>query len=160
MHTDELYDRFASVFIFKETPSREKHKTSFGVLTTIELNLQVELTKSCKWRAAYIQFNRFFHKSRVTSYELKATSCELQATSYELQVMSYEIRDMSYELRDTRYKIAPAPADECTVQPCTVVWLYGADVYRTLIEFSWLLGICTGWWMYGTSAVPYIHQPA
>jgi hypothetical protein len=48
MRTDELYDRFASVFIFKETSSREKHKTSFGVLTTIELNLQVELTKSCK----------------------------------------------------------------------------------------------------------------
>jgi hypothetical protein len=29
MRTNELYDRFASVFIFKETPSREKHKTSF-----------------------------------------------------------------------------------------------------------------------------------
>ncbi len=52
--------RFAAVFIFKETPSREKHKTSFGVLTTTELNLQVELTKSCKRRAVYIQFNRFF----------------------------------------------------------------------------------------------------
>ncbi len=39
MHTGELYDHFASVFIFKETPSREKNKTSFGVLTTIELNL-------------------------------------------------------------------------------------------------------------------------
>jgi hypothetical protein len=77
MRTDELYDRFASVFIFKETPSREKHKTSFGVLTTTELNLQVELTKSCKRRAGYIQFNRFFNKSR-------ATSCELQASSYEL----------------------------------------------------------------------------
>ncbi len=74
MRTDELYDHFASVFIFKETPSREKHKTSFGVLTTIELNLQVELTKSCK-QAAYIKFNRFFYKSRATSYELKATSC-------------------------------------------------------------------------------------
>jgi hypothetical protein len=78
MRTDELYDRFASVFIIKETPSGEKHKTSFGVLTTIELNLQVELTKSCKQRAAYIQCN-------------------------------------------TRYKIAPAPADDGTVQPCTVV---------------------------------------
>jgi hypothetical protein len=123
MHTEELYDRFASVFIFKETPSREKHKTSFGILTTIELNLQVELTKSCKRRAAYIQFNRFFYKSRATSYKLKAKSCsfKLQATSYELQVMSYEIQDMSFELRDTRLKIAPAPADECTVQPCTVV---------------------------------------
>ncbi len=103
MRTDELYDRFASVFIFKETPSREKHKTSFGVLTTIELNLQVELTKSCKRRAAHSQINRFFYKSRATSYELKATSFrassfELQATSYELQVMSYEIRNMSYSM--------------------------------------------------------------
>jgi hypothetical protein len=136
MRTDELYDRFASVFIFKETPSREKHKTSFGVLTTIELNLQVELTKSCKRRAAYIEFSRFFYKSRTTSSELQATSCELQASSYELQVMSFEIRNMSYELRDTRYKTAPAPADDGTVQPCTVVQLYGAGLYRTLIEFS------------------------
>jgi hypothetical protein len=84
MHTDEQHDRFASVFIFKETPSREKHKTSIGVLTTIELNLQVELTESCKRRAAYIQFSRFFYKSRATSYELKARSCELHASRYEL----------------------------------------------------------------------------
>jgi hypothetical protein len=107
MRTDELYDRFPSVFIFKETPLREKHKTSSGLLTTIELNLQVELTKSCKQWAVYFQFNRFFYKSR--------------ATSYELQVMSYEIRNMSYELRNMRYKIAPALADDGTVQPCTVV---------------------------------------
>jgi hypothetical protein len=92
MRTDEIYDRFAFVFIFKETPSREKHKTSFDVLTTIELNLQVELTKSCKRRAGYIQFNRFFYKSRATSYELKATSCEFQASSYELRGTSYELR--------------------------------------------------------------------
>jgi hypothetical protein len=31
MRTDELYNRFASVFNFIETPSREKNKTSFGV---------------------------------------------------------------------------------------------------------------------------------
>jgi hypothetical protein len=67
MRTDELYDRFALVFIFKETPSREKRKTSFGVLTTIEMNFQVELKKSCKRRAAYIQFVRFLNKSRATS---------------------------------------------------------------------------------------------
>jgi hypothetical protein len=122
MRTDELYDRFTSVFIFKETPSREKHKTSFGVLTTISLNLQVELTKSCKRRAAYIQFNRFFYKSRATtSLKAQAASFKLQATSYKLQVMSYEIRNMSYELRDMRYKIALAPADDGTLQPCTVV---------------------------------------
>jgi hypothetical protein len=105
MHTNELYDRFTSVFIFKETPSREKHKTSFGVLTAIELNLQVALTKSCKRRAAYIQFNRFFYKSQATSYELKATSCELQASSYELRATSYELRDTKYEPRAKRYKI-------------------------------------------------------
>ncbi len=102
MRTDEIYDRFAFVFIFKETPSREKHKTSFGVLTTIELNLQVELNKNFKRRAAYIQFNRLFYKSGATSYELKATSCELQASSYELQVMSYNTK---YELRAKRYEI-------------------------------------------------------
>jgi hypothetical protein len=121
MRTDKLYDRFDSVFIFKATPSRDKHKTSFGVLTTIELNLQVELTKSCKRRAAYIQFSRFLYKSRATSSELKATSCELQASSYELRATNYELRDTKYELRDTRYKTTPAPADDGTVQPCTVV---------------------------------------
>jgi hypothetical protein len=98
MGSNEPYDRFASFFIFKETPSQEKHKTSFDVLTTIELNLQVELTKSSKRWAAYIQFNRFFYKSQATSYELKATSCELQASSYELRATSYELRDTKYEL--------------------------------------------------------------
>ncbi len=98
MRTDELYDRFAFVFLFKETPSGEKHKTSFGVLTTIELNLQVELTKSCKRRAAHIQLNRLLYNSRATSYELKATSCELLASSYELRATSYELRDTKHEL--------------------------------------------------------------
>jgi hypothetical protein len=51
--------------------------------------------------------------------------------SYELQVTSYEILDASYELRDTRYKIAPAPADDSTVQSCTVV-----SMYIFLIDFK------------------------
>jgi hypothetical protein len=51
--------------------------------------------------------------------------------SYELQLTSYEILDASYELRDTRYKIAPAPADDSTVQPCTVV-----SMYIFLIDFK------------------------
>ncbi len=94
MRTDELYDRFASVFIFKDTPSREKYKTSFGVLTTIELNLQVELTKSCK-RRGLRTFNSIdfstSHELQVTSLKPQAASFKLQDTSYELQVMSYEI---------------------------------------------------------------------
>jgi hypothetical protein len=32
-------------FYFKGTPSLEKNKTGFSVLTTIELNLPVEFTK-------------------------------------------------------------------------------------------------------------------
>jgi hypothetical protein len=31
MRIEELYNRFASVYNFKETPSREKQKTSFGL---------------------------------------------------------------------------------------------------------------------------------
>jgi hypothetical protein len=31
MRTQELLNRFASVLNFKETPSRQKHKTSFGI---------------------------------------------------------------------------------------------------------------------------------
>ncbi len=54
---------------------------------------------------------------------------------------------MSYELRDLKYKIAFSPTDDSTVQPCTVVWLYGTDLHRTLIELGWLLGICTGWFL-------------
>ncbi len=87
------------------------------------MTLQVELTKSYKRRAPYIQFNRFStsHELEATSFKLRAASYKLQSTSYELQVISYEIRDMSYKLRDTRYKITPVPADDSTVQPCTVV---------------------------------------
>jgi hypothetical protein len=33
---------------FKETSSQEGHKTGFSALTTIELNLLAEFTKSCK----------------------------------------------------------------------------------------------------------------
>ncbi len=121
--TDELYDRFASVFIFKETPSREKHKTSFGVLTTIELNLQVELTNPANDGLRTFNSIDFStsHGLQATSLKPQSASFKFQATSYELQVMSYETQNMSYELRDTRYKIAPAPADDGTVQPCTVV---------------------------------------
>jgi hypothetical protein len=48
---------------------------------------------------------------------------------------------MSYELRDWRYTdklIMPVPADDSVAQPCTVVWLYCADLHRTLIELNWL----------------------
>jgi hypothetical protein len=100
------------------------------------------------------------YELQATSYELQAKSYELQATSYELQVTSYKIRDESYELRDTRYKIAPAPADESTVQPCTVVWWYGTDLHRTLMELSWISDIFTGWWWYSRSTVPYHRKPA
>ncbi len=44
----------------------------------------------------------------------------IQKIFYELQVTRYEIPDMSYELRDMKYKIAPAPADDNTVQPSTL----------------------------------------
>jgi hypothetical protein len=133
MRTDKLYDCFASVFIFKETPSREKHKTSFGVLTTIKLNLQVELTKSCKRRAARtfnsIDFSTS-HELQATSLKPQAASFKLQASSYELRATSYELRDTKYELRYTRFKIAPAPADECTVQV-----LYRTFISRCRLDF-------------------------
>ncbi len=49
---DEQYCRQVCFFNYKGTPSREKHKTSFSVLT-IGLNLLAEFTKSCKRRAPY-----------------------------------------------------------------------------------------------------------
>ncbi len=50
--TDEQFCRQVCFFNFKETPSREEHKTGFSVLT-IGLNLLAEFTKSCKRRAPY-----------------------------------------------------------------------------------------------------------
>ncbi len=48
-------------FNFKGTPSWEKHKTGFSVLTTIELNLLVEFTKSCKLRPPYNDIRNLAH---------------------------------------------------------------------------------------------------
>jgi hypothetical protein len=47
MRTDKLCRKYL-LFQNKETPSRKEHKTGFSVLTTIDLNLPDELTKSCK----------------------------------------------------------------------------------------------------------------
>lgn len=44
--------------------------------------------------------------------------------SYELQAMSFELSDTSYEQRDMRYKIVPAPADDGTVHPWTIVHVH------------------------------------
>jgi hypothetical protein len=122
------YDRFASFLILK-TPSQEKHKTSFGIQTTIVLNLLVELTKPCKRPALYIYFNRFFYKPRAMSFKLQGASFKLQAMNYTLQATGYKLREM-------KYKIAPTTADDSTVQPCTMVGLYGPDLHCTLIELS------------------------
>jgi hypothetical protein len=86
MRTDELYDRFTSVFLFKETPSRQKHKTSFGVLTTIEMNLQVELHNT-----ANDGLRTFNSIDFSTSHELQAMSLKQQAESFELQATSYKL---------------------------------------------------------------------
>ncbi len=79
-------------FNLKEKTSQDKHKTSFGVWTTIELNLWVELTKPCKRQAPYIQFIHFItiHEPQAMSYELRA-SYKLRATSYDLRATRYEM---------------------------------------------------------------------
>jgi hypothetical protein len=41
-------------FKFNGMPSGEEHKTGFSVLTTIELNILVEITKSCKQQIPHI----------------------------------------------------------------------------------------------------------
>jgi hypothetical protein len=51
MRIGKLSCRKYLLFQNKGIPSRKKHKTGFSVLTTIELNLPDELTKSCKQRA-------------------------------------------------------------------------------------------------------------
>jgi hypothetical protein len=48
MRTDKLSCRKYLLFQNKGTPSRKEHKTGFSVLTTIDLNLLDEFTKSCK----------------------------------------------------------------------------------------------------------------
>ncbi len=83
MSTDELYERFASVFIFKETPSREKHKTSFGVLTTINWICRLN------WQNPANDGLRTFNAINFsTSHEMQATSLKPQAASFKLQATS------------------------------------------------------------------------
>jgi hypothetical protein len=50
---DELYCHKLCFLNFKGIPSREEPKTSFSVLTTIELNLLVEFTKLGTRRVPY-----------------------------------------------------------------------------------------------------------
>jgi hypothetical protein len=40
-------------FLILKEHYHEGHKTGFSILTTIELNLQAEFTKSCKRRPSY-----------------------------------------------------------------------------------------------------------
>jgi hypothetical protein len=91
MCSEELYNRFASFLNFKETQSREKHKTRFGSFRTIDLNLWVELTKSFKCLAQEIQFNRFFNRAGATSFKLPAASFKLRATSFKLRAASFKL---------------------------------------------------------------------
>jgi hypothetical protein len=86
----------------------------------------------------------FFAATVLSAPTVQARSYNLQALSYELQVTSYKIRDASYELRDTRYKMAPAAADDSTVQhldhgmivPCRPA-LYNE-------RLRWLSELCSG----------------
>jgi hypothetical protein len=93
------------------------------------------LTKSANEGLCTIN-NRFatINKLEARSYELRATSFKLRAMRYTLQATKIGI--MSYELRDWRYKIVPVPADDSVAQPCTVVWLYYADLHNRLIELN------------------------
>jgi hypothetical protein len=75
------------------------------------------------------------HKLQAKSYELWAT---IEATNYKLEATSFEIQVTSYELKSGTCQILPS--DDSTVKDWTVVWLYNAKLYRTLIEFS-----CPGW---------------
>jgi hypothetical protein len=79
----------------------EEHTTNFSTLAAIELNLQVEFKKSCKWWAQYIYLLR-----ANCSYE------QLQAKRYNLRTSRYEIRATR---QDMKYDIASALADDITI---------------------------------------------
>jgi hypothetical protein len=68
MSSDELYNRFASFLNYKEIPSRENKENNNWIESAGWID------KSCKQRALYIQFNRFFDKPRATRYKIQATS--------------------------------------------------------------------------------------
>jgi hypothetical protein len=127
MRTDELNTALLHFFILK----RHHHEKSVKPVSTSKQQFNWIFRLNCQDPAkdglrtiSSIDFS--------TSHELRASNSELRASSFKLRLLAtrYEIRDMSYELRDTRYKIAPAPADDSTVQPCAVVWLYGTDLHR------------------------------
>ncbi len=67
----------------KGTSSGEESKIGSRVITTIELNLPVEFTKTCKQWAPHVEFTVFFSELRTKK------NYKLWATSYELQFMSY-----------------------------------------------------------------------
>jgi hypothetical protein len=98
--TTSLHFIFLNIY-FKVTPSWGKHKAGFSVLT-IKLNLQVEMTNSCKRWTPYIRFSRLCNELQTTSYKLRVTSCKLRTTSYD-------VRDMRYELQAKKYMIYIAP---------------------------------------------------
>jgi hypothetical protein len=107
-------------FHFKERPSWGKYKASLSILTSIELNLQVELTNSCKQRSPYFQFSIFCYKLQTTSHELPGSSYKLWTTSYEVWNKKYN----TYV-----HEIVPAPFDNMEqhlyhsmVQTYTVHW--------------------------------------
>jgi hypothetical protein len=163
MRSDKLFFQKYLLFSIKCTPSRKEHKTSFSILTTTELNLPAEFTKSCKWQAPYISFKEtMIHKLRAKSHELKALSYELRyklhATSYELQITSFEKQVTSFKRRYVTCKIQPAPADDSTVWYLDLSMIVRCRIvpYIDRIQLSQL--ICTGWWLYGTGVVPQDHQ--
>ncbi len=93
--------------------SWEKYKTGFSVLTTIEFNLPVEFTKSCKRRPPY-----------------------------------NDLRNLAYT-GWWSYGTTPVPYNH---QPAQISWdrwilsMYGTILHRTII-------LCPG-------TIPYCHQPA
>lgn len=88
IRADELHYRFPSFFKLKMTASREKQKTSLGVLTTNKLNLRRTdkiLRRTGSVHPISIEFD-ISHDTRATSYQLRATS---RAPSYKLRVKSW-----------------------------------------------------------------------
>jgi hypothetical protein len=109
--------------------------------------LPVELAKSCKQWATYIQLKSYVKPA--TSLKLQAMSLELWAPSYKLRAVRYEIQATKYCTRYcTRDKIDYALADDITIQHryCCMIVRWRTGSYNDRIQLisrhlHWLMTV-------------------
>ncbi len=110
---------------YKGTPSREEHKPSFSILTTIKMNLLVEFTNPV---------NNGLHTFNLKNmnHELRVMNCEIQDTSYKLQNMRYELQANIWDSKYPLHRLMIVRYVTFAVE-----WLFGAE--SSPGKFNWIV---------------------